>query len=233
MACSSEGVSMVTSLKCWRKSMFPGRMVKGNVDKEGKFRLFNQSGMLLAWSLSLSSSCFQVLLLLVGELTGGEKQWSNPGCFCLSFEPGGAKTYIARQKLQIINLDFPLLLGTCPKTKGNLSNVEPPINFCKMFSSSLKVSENCKCKAYGGPHAFQVRQAVTSFEIVKGFWCYLKIDPPDFVNNFLMIFWCLIADYLHHEVEETQDKAELSQPTDAQATMKEADDLQKDHPRSA
>ncbi|KAK8682795.1 hypothetical protein V6N13_055169 [Hibiscus sabdariffa] len=140
MACSSEGVSMVTSLKCWRKSMFPGRMVKGNVDKEGKFRLFNQSGMLLAWSLSLSSSCFQVLLLLVGELTGGEKQWSNPGCFCLSFEPGGAKTYIARQKLQIINLDFPLLLGTCPKTKGNLSNVEPPINFCKMFSSSLKVS---------------------------------------------------------------------------------------------
>ncbi|KAK8479038.1 hypothetical protein V6N11_005292 [Hibiscus sabdariffa] len=68
--------------------MFPGRLVKGKLEKEGRVSCFNRSGMHLIWPFSLSSSCLQGLLLLVGEVTAGEKQWFNPGCFCLGFESG-------------------------------------------------------------------------------------------------------------------------------------------------
>ncbi|KAK8664579.1 hypothetical protein V6N13_084363 [Hibiscus sabdariffa] len=107
-----------------------------------------------------------------------------------------AKTYIARQKLQTINLYFPLF--PCTKIKGKLLNVGPAIYVCKIPSTSLKVSgfvnviplfwsfcmiALCKCvvtillfnvfqgnrkgKAYVGPHSFQVMKVFTSFRIVK------------------------------------------------------------------
>ncbi|KAK8564984.1 hypothetical protein V6N12_058560 [Hibiscus sabdariffa] len=43
--------------------MFPGRMVKEKVEKEGNVSLFHQCAMLLAWPLSFSSSCVSSLVV--------------------------------------------------------------------------------------------------------------------------------------------------------------------------
>ncbi|KAK8620735.1 hypothetical protein V6N13_067200 [Hibiscus sabdariffa] len=82
-SCTNEGVSAVTTLNCWRMYAFSGRKVKERAYKEDEGILLQQRGLLLAWPLPYSRSCLQALLVLVGEVTVGDKQWFSSESFCL------------------------------------------------------------------------------------------------------------------------------------------------------
>ncbi|KAK8669601.1 hypothetical protein V6N13_107027 [Hibiscus sabdariffa] len=139
MTCSSGGGSVVTTLVCWRKSMSPGRMVKGKfvfsslvvAGRRGycRGRAVVQSGMLLPrFQIRATLSWF---MWTNGEMTECssyhflEVDLQSQGNITFSRLLQGVKTY----------LDFLLF-----EIKGNLLNVGPSINFCKMFSTSLKMS---------------------------------------------------------------------------------------------
>ncbi|KAK8569166.1 hypothetical protein V6N12_007698 [Hibiscus sabdariffa] len=145
MTCSSGGGSVVTTLVCWRKSMSPGRMVKGkfvfsSLVVAGR-RVIIAADFLVVHDISCL--LFTLLERVSGQATLSWFMWTNgemtecssyhflevdlqsQGNITFSRLLQGVKTY----------LDFLLF-----EIKGNLLNVGPSINFCKMFSTSLKMS---------------------------------------------------------------------------------------------
>ncbi|KAL4361500.1 hypothetical protein GQ457_04G013070 [Hibiscus cannabinus] len=82
-SCMNEGVSVVTTLNLWRMYAFSGRKVKEMAYKEEDGILLQQRGLLLAWPLPYSRSCLQALLVLVGEVIVGDKQWFSSESFYL------------------------------------------------------------------------------------------------------------------------------------------------------
>ncbi|KAK8538134.1 hypothetical protein V6N12_044271 [Hibiscus sabdariffa] len=152
------------------ESMFPGRMVKGKVYKDGNASLFHQSGMLLAWLFLLHALVFISYFVAVHNISCLHSNFPERvfGHAMLSWfirTNGGMPEC---SSYHFIGVDFP----------RNLFTVRPSIDFYKMLSTSLNVSgfANVILPFWS---SYMKALYVISCRIAKGFWCYFKngADP--------------------------------------------------------
>ncbi|KAK9014130.1 hypothetical protein V6N11_005299 [Hibiscus sabdariffa] len=165
-------------------------MVKGKVDKGSEVCLFFQNGMLLFWPSAFSSSCFQALLVLIGEATAGEKKWFNPECFCQVFESG-------------VILSFPSIIAAVFLVTHNISWLlfNPLENVYGQATLTWFVWTNGELTECSSYHLFEVDFGIIIFlRLLQGVFTYCARQKLQSLNLFLPLFPCTLLGFKGNKI---------------------------------